>query len=60
MKSDNQFYWDLRKKIQEFEKLDSDLLDQIQGGNFDYIETVINAKKEIKRLLSDKDVIHIG
>ena len=60
MKSDNQFYWNLRKKIQEFEKLDSDLLDQIQGGNFDYIETVINAKKEIKRLLSDKDVIHIG
>ena len=60
MKSDNQFYWELRRNIQEFEKLDSDLLNQIQNGNFDYIEIVINAKKEIKRLLSDKDFIHIG
>ncbi len=60
MKPDNQFYWDLRKKIQEFEKLDNALLEQIHDGNYDYLETVINAKKEIKRLMSGKNVIHVG
>jgi hypothetical protein len=58
MLPDNQFYFELRRKIQEFENLDSRLFEKLD--DLEYLGAVINAKKEIKRLLSGKEVIHVG
>ena len=41
--------WHLRKLLKEFEHLDSILSDTLKTRNFDILDKIIEAKKEVKR-----------
>jgi hypothetical protein len=60
MKNENNFFWKLRRNIKEFEDLDNELYSYMKLGNMEYLARVLKAKKNIKRLLSEEEVIHIG
>lgn len=56
----NAFFWNLRRGIQNFESLDSELYSRIGLGDLEYIGEVLRAKKIVKRILSEEITIHIG
>jgi hypothetical protein len=60
MKIEHEYLWRLRKKLQEFEKLDEILPNNIRSGNSEFILTTLEAKKEVKRVLTEKDSLNIG
>jgi len=56
----NAFFWNLRRGIQDFENLDSELYSRVGLGDLEFIGAVLRAKKRVKRILSEEIVIHIG
>jgi len=69
MVSKNQEFWRLRKMIQNFEKLDAELLEKFKQAikekyKWDefcnFFEQVRHAKREIKRFLSEKPLIKVA
>ena len=56
-KDEKELFWRLRKKIQEFEKLDTELSESVKSGNFAILGQILNAKKEIKKILFDEPQI---